>query len=90
MTERKNMSRSPSQNWGMETPETAPTMEKVSTQVPWRKAEKNPKGMPMPAAISIATRANLTVGQIREAMSALTFSRRRYERPKSPTARFFR
>ena len=33
------MSSRPSQNCGRLTPDTAPTMEPVSTQVPWRSAE---------------------------------------------------
>src|ERR1700692_1287127 len=49
--ENSRRSISPSQKFGIETPQTAAIMSRLSAQLPFRQAARKPSGMPTPIAI---------------------------------------
>ena len=70
----------------IERPDTATTIEIVSTMLPGCSAATNPSGTPITTAKIMAAKINCSVGHIRLAIMVVTGSRVRNEVPKSPIA----
>ena len=70
----------------IERPDTATTIETVSTTPPGRSAATKPSGTPIAIAKIMEANINCSVGHIRLASMVVTGSRVRNEVPKSPVA----
>ncbi len=70
----------------IERPDTATTIEIVSTKLPGFSAATKPSGTPITIAKIMAAKISCSVGHIRLAIMVVTGSRVRNEVPKSPIA----